>query len=92
MARDDIEWVREDAEGERIEIKAHQIRERWDFYWRPGRSYGWEKLPEPLLEDWLEVLDGVERRVQRRRYPLDEPAKVRRLIRQRFPRAELDEG
>ena len=92
MARDDIEWVREDAEGARIEVKAHQIRERWDFYWRLGRSYGWEKLPEPLLGDWLEVLDGVERRVQRRQYPLDEPGKVRRLIRQRFPRAELDEG
>jgi hypothetical protein len=62
MARDDIEWVREDAGGERIEVKAHQIRERWDFYWRPGRHYGWEK-----------------------------PAKVRRLIRQRFPKAELDD-
>lgn len=90
MARDNIEWVRKDAEGEKIEVKAHQIRERWDFYWRPGRTWGWNVLETPLLEDWLEVLDGVERRVNRRQYPLDEPAKVRRLIRERFPEAELE--
>ncbi|MBL8804007.1 MAG: hypothetical protein JNN27_18530 [Planctomycetes bacterium] len=90
MARDNIEWVRKNAEGEKIEIKAHQIRERWDFYWRPGRTWGWNVLETPLLEDWLEVLDGVERRVHRRQYPLDEPAKVRRLIRERYPDAEFD--
>jgi hypothetical protein len=90
MARDNIEWVRKNAEGEKIEIKAHQIRERWDFYWRPGRTWGWNVLEAPLLEDWLEVLDGVERRVNRRQYPLDEPAKVRRLIRERYPDAEFD--
>jgi hypothetical protein len=90
MARDNIEWVRKNAEGEKIEIKAHQIRERWDFYWRPGRTWGWNVLETPLLEDWLEVLDGVERRVNRRQYPLDEPAKVRRLIRERYPDAEFD--
>jgi len=90
MARDNIEWVRKDAEGEKIEVKAHQIRERWDFYWRPGRTWGWNVLETPLLEDWLEVLDGVERRVNRRQYPLDEPAKVRRLIRERYPDAEFD--
>jgi hypothetical protein len=38
------------------------------------------------------VLDRVERRGNRRQYPMDEPAKVRRLIRQRLPLAELDEG
>lgn len=90
MARDNIEWVRKNAEGEKIEVKAHQIRERWDFYWRPGRTWGWNVLETPLLEDWLEVLDGVERRVNRRQYPLDEPAKVRRLIRERYPDAEFD--
>jgi hypothetical protein len=90
MARDNIEWVRKDADGEKIEVKAHQIRERWDFYWRPGRTWGWNVLETPLLEDWLEVLDGVERRVNRRQYPLDEPAKVRRLIRERYPDAEFD--
>lgn len=90
MARDDIEWVRKDAEGEKIEVKAHQIRERWDFYWRPGRHYGWEKLEEPLLDDWLEVLDGVVRRVNRRQYPLDEPNKVKKLIGERFPGTKFE--
>lgn len=90
MARDDIEWVRRDAEGDKIEVKAHQIRERWDFYWRPGRHYGWEKLEAPLLDDWLEVLSGVERRVNRRQYPLDEPDKVRKLIRARFPGVKFE--
>lgn len=85
MARDDIEWVREDSDGEKIEVKAHQIRARWDFYWRPGRHYHWDKLEEPSLEDWLEVFDGVRRRAQRRQYPLDEAAKVAALIREKFP-------
>ena len=89
MARDDIEWVRANADGERIQVKAHQIRTRWDFYWRQGRHHHWEKLEPPLLEDWLEVLDGVRRRAQRRQYAPDEAAKVEALIRERFPTAEL---
>jgi len=74
---------------ERIQVKAHQIRRRWDFYWRQGRHHHWETLEPPLLEDWLEVLDGVRRRAQRRQYAPDEAAKVEALIRERFPEAEL---
>jgi len=85
MARTDISWVRPDAEGEKIELRAHQIGVRWDFYWRQGRHHHWEALEEPLLEDWLEVLDGVRRRAQRRQYAPDDAAKVEALIRKRFP-------
>jgi hypothetical protein len=36
------------------------------------------------------VLVGVERRVNRRQYPLDEPDKVRRQIQALFPKNKLD--
>ena len=46
-------------------------------------------VPEPPLEDWLELLDAVQRLITRRRYqPADEEL-LRRQIRERFPDAEI---
>lgn len=89
MARTDISWVRTDADGEKLEIRAHQIGMRWDFFCRPGRHHHWEILATPPLDDWLTVLDGVRRRAQRRQYGPEEAGKVEALIRKRFPQAKF---
>ena len=44
---------------------------------------------EPPLEDWLELLDAVQRLITRRRYQPDDEERLRRKIRERFPEAEI---
>jgi len=46
-------------------------------------------VAEPPLEDWLELLDAVQRLVTRRRYQPDDEDFLRRQIRERFPDAEV---
>jgi hypothetical protein len=87
MARDDISWVRLDAEGNKLTVYAHQIRERWDFYCRARRHDDWEALLEPTVEDWHEVLDGVRRRTQRRQYAPDVADNLAATLRKRYPQA-----
>jgi hypothetical protein len=41
------------------------------------------------LEDWLALLDAVERRVQRRLIRPEEVARLRKTIRERFPEVQL---
>lgn len=89
MARDDISWVRKDSNGEKLVVYAHQVRDRWDFFCRNRRHDDWEVLEEPLLEDWLEILDGVKRRANRRLYGLGEAAKLEKHIRKLFPREKF---
>jgi hypothetical protein len=89
MARADIAWVRTDADGLKLQVYAHQVGTRWDFFCRPGRHDDWQVLKDPPLEDWLQVLDGVRRRTQRRLYAPAEAGKLEAEVRKRFPRAEF---
>jgi hypothetical protein len=90
MPRDDIAWVRKNAEGEKLQVYAHQVGTRWDFFSRPGRHDDWQPLLSPPLDDWLELLDAVERRTQRRLYEPGESDKLKQVIRKRFPTASFD--
>jgi len=46
-------------------------------------------LQSPPLEDWLELLDGVVRRSQRKIQDPDEINRLKKMIRERFPEAEV---
>ena len=48
-----------------------------------------QPLEHPPLEDWLELLDAVQRRTARRLLRPDEPARLKKIIRELFPEAEL---
>jgi len=45
----------------------------------------WEPVPEPPLEDWRELLDAVQRLINRRRLQPEHEELVRRRMRERFP-------
>jgi len=62
---------------------------RWLFYWRPARFERWESLDKPTQEDWLKLLEGIERGANRRRFPEEEVVRVRRRILELFPEAEI---
>ncbi|HAM70839.1 MAG TPA: hypothetical protein DCM86_04265, partial [Verrucomicrobiales bacterium] len=86
--RGQICWNRRDEEsGEKFQIYAEQTGDKWSFFIRHRRFDQWAPHPEPPLEDWLELLDGVERRVLRRLQPPEAVVRIRKLIRERFPEA-----
>ena len=89
MAKAEISWTRENAEGEHFEVYAHHVGNQWNFYIRQRRFEQWQAMEHPPLEDWMELLDGIRRRVARRRVQPEEVQRVEKTIRERFPEAEL---
>ena len=89
MAKGEISWVRRDQDGTKLQVYAHHVGDRWDFYVRERRYDQWQAVKQPPLEDWLELLDGIRRRVQRRLIRPEEIQRVEKTIRERFPEANL---
>ncbi|MBI5684216.1 MAG: hypothetical protein HZC54_03980 [Verrucomicrobia bacterium] len=87
MPKNDIGWKRRTPDGERVQVYAHPVGTLWNFYTRGGRYEEWQFTPQPPLEDWLALLDGVDRLVARDRMPAQEADRLRRTIRERFPDA-----
>ena len=85
----EIGWKRRDAEGQRVQVKAQKTGNRWHFHIRGRKFDDWQLLEEPPLEDWLELLDCVRRRIQRNLVPEVEEDLLKRVIRDHYPEAEL---
>lgn len=88
-SKGDIGWKRPDAEGERVQVSAKKIGNRWLFRIRGKRNERWQDHTEPPLEDWLELLDAVRRRIQRDLIPEIEEDRLIETIREKFPEATL---
>lgn len=89
MAKAEISWKRRTEDGEKLQVYARQVGRDWKFFHREKRFDQWQPVNEPPLEDWLALLDAIQRLIVRRRYqPVDEEA-LRRQIRERFPGAEF---
>ena len=89
MAKGEISWKRMTEDGTPVQVSAKHVGNRWRFYARERRFDQWEELPSPPLEDWLELLDGVQRRIARRLVRPEEEARVKKTIRERFPDASI---
>lgn len=89
MAKREISWKRKDDDGNKVQVYAHHVRKGWEFFIRGRRFETWEPHPTPPLEDWMELLDGVERRVSRRLLAPDDLARLKRTIKEQFPEAEI---
>ena len=90
MAKAEISWVRTTEEGEKFQLYAHHVGDQWNFYIRHRRFDQWQALKQPPLADWLELLDSVRRRVQRRLLRPEEVQRIEKTIRERFPEAKFD--
>ncbi|HEX5398875.1 MAG TPA: hypothetical protein VFY06_07495 [Verrucomicrobiae bacterium] len=75
-------------DGQKLQIYAQHVGREWRFFHREKRFDVWQPVPEPPLEDWLALLDAVQRLITRRRYQPDDETRLRRMIRERFPEAE----
>ena len=89
MAKGEISWRRQAEGGGKVQVYAHRVGDRWMFYSRPKRYEPWQLVEDPPLEDWLALLDGVERRAARRLKRPEEVIRIRKLIHERFPNAPL---
>jgi hypothetical protein len=87
MAKGEISWKERTPEGISRQVYAKKVGKEWRFYVRQQRYDRWEALPEPPLEDWLVLLDGVQRRISRRLLRPEEEERVKKVIKERFPEA-----
>ena len=85
MAKAEISWRRETPEGARLQVYAQRVGGEWRFFERERRYDQWESVEEPPLEDWLELLDAVRRRINRKLLRPEEETRVKARIKQRFP-------
>ena len=89
MPKAEISWKRVTDDGEKLQVYVQRVSREWKFFHRAKRFDQWLPVKEPPLEDWLELLDCVQRLVNRRRYQPDDEVFLRRQIRERFPEAEV---
>jgi len=59
MPKAEISWKRVTEEGEKLQVYVQHIGREWKFFHREKRFDQWRPVPEPPLEDWLELLDAV---------------------------------
>ena len=90
MAKGEISWNRCDEEGQKHQVYAHRERGTWSFFIRQKRYDNWEPYEDPPLDDWLKLLDGVKRRAARRLIRPEEADRLAKIIRERFPDAEVE--
>lgn len=89
-AKAEISWKRETEDGVKVQVYAQHVGREWFFYIREKRFDQWQKQEAPPLVDWLELLDGVRRRIGRGFLRPQEEIHVKKLILDRFPETQLD--
>lgn len=85
----EITWRRQTPEGEQFQVNARRAGKIWRFYSRHRRFDLWTPLEDPPLEDWLELLDAVRRRIARQLLRPEEENRLRQTIQERFPEAPI---
>ena len=83
----EISWKRRLPDGERREVYVRHVGDQWRFFYRGRRFEQWQPLENPPLEDWLELLDAVERRIHRRLLRPEEAGRIRHIVATMFPDA-----
>ena len=89
MPKAEISWKRVTEEGVKLQVNAQRVSREWRFSRREKRFDQWQPVPAPPLEDWLALLDAVQRLITRRRYQPADEEHLRRRIRERFPEAKI---
>jgi hypothetical protein len=87
MPKAEISWKRVTEDGVKLQVYVQRVGRDWIFFHREKRFDVWQPVPNPPLEDWLELLDAMQRLITRRRYQPDDEVRLRREIRERYPEA-----
>lgn len=84
-----IGWERRLEDGSKLEVYVIHTGGQYRFFAREKRYYEWQPVKEPPIEDWLELLDAVRRRITRRKLMPDDEERLVRAIKERFPEVEV---
>jgi hypothetical protein len=90
MAKAEISWRRVTEEGVNLQVYAQHVSRKWRFFIREKRFDQWQSVENPALEDWLNLLDSVKRRINRRLLRPEEEARVKKEISERFPGTQFE--
>ncbi len=85
MGKGEISWQGRTDEGIKRQVYAEKSSRHWEFFVREKRFDQWAPMANPPFEDWLELLDGVRRRIARRLMRPEEEVKLRKIITEQFP-------
>jgi hypothetical protein len=85
----EIGWERRLEDGSKLEVYVIHTGGQYRFFARAKRFEEWQAVKDAPLEDWLELLDAVRRRVTRRKLMPDDEARLVRAIQERFPEADV---
>ena len=85
MAKAEIGFERTLEDGTRRDVYVAHNGGKYRFFARGKRFAQWEAVKEPPIEDWIEFLDCVRRRIARRKLMPDEETRVVQAIREQFP-------
>ena len=89
MPKAEISWKRMTDEGVKLQVYVQRVGRDWKFFYREKRYDVWQPVASPPLEDWMELLDAMQRLVTRRRYQPDDEKRLRKQIRERYPEADV---
>lgn len=89
MAKAEIGFERTLDDGTPRHVYVAHNGGQYRFFSREKRFDNWLPVPDPPLEDWLEFLDCVRRRIARRKLMAPEETRVIQCIRDRFPEHEF---
>ncbi len=89
MPKAEVSWKRVTDEGVKIQVYAQRVSKEWRFFTREKRFDQWQPVPEPPIEDWMALLDAVQRMITRRRLQPVHEEHLRRRIRERFPEIKI---
>lgn len=89
MAKAEIGFERTLEDGSLRQVYVAHNGGNYRFFAREKRFDNWEPEKTPPLEDWLEFLDCVRRRIARRKLMPDEETRVMQCIREHFPLHEF---
>ena len=89
MPKAEISWKRMTDEGVKLQVYVQRVGRDWKFFHREKRYDVWQPVASPPLEDWMELLDAMQRLVTRRRYQPDDEKRLRKQIKERYPEADV---
>jgi hypothetical protein len=90
MHKNEIGWTLRLEDGTKISAYAQHRGDQWLIFHQAKRFENWEPIKEPPLEDWLELLDAVRRRIARNMLQPEEEGRLLKRIRQEFPAAKVE--
>lgn len=87
-AKTEVGWTTPGPDGVKRHVSAHKFGGVWIFHERPkrkGKDIHWKEIKTPTLNDWLDLLESLERRAARDLTPPDQVDAVRNRIRECYP-------